>query len=163
MTMATFKWKICLDPFKNNSVGVNMLNIIFFPALICCLYNCKNTINSMSDWTKIENARPSGFRDLTNSKRSFSTNRGPLLENWMLRDDLPFMCCYKLVTCNFKWWGLQRTIENAILKNQKKLFQVSWSSIHLVNHESSFLFGSYIYNKASICFCLVSNLACLWT
>jgi len=60
--------------------------------------------------------------DITEFK-SFSTNRGPLGENWMLRDDLPFMCCYKLVTCNFKWFGLQRTIEKAILNNQKKLFQ----------------------------------------
>jgi len=54
--------------------------------------------------------------------KSFSTNRGPLGEGWQEREDLPFMCCYKLVSVNFEWWGLQRTIEKMILKNQKKLF-----------------------------------------
>jgi len=54
--------------------------------------------------------------------KSFTTNRGPLTGKWQMKDDTPYMCCYKLVTVNFQWWGLQRTIEKMILKNQKKLF-----------------------------------------
>ena len=26
------------------------------------------------------------------------------------------MCCYKLVTCEFKWWGLQGQVESRIQK-----------------------------------------------
>jgi len=54
--------------------------------------------------------------------KSFTTNRGPLDDRWQVKSDTPFMCCYKLVTVNFKWWGMQATIEKSILKNQKKLF-----------------------------------------
>lgn len=54
--------------------------------------------------------------------RSEKADRGPLGENWMGDQGIPHMCCYKLVTVNFHWWGLQGTVEKSILKNQKKLF-----------------------------------------
>jgi len=54
--------------------------------------------------------------------KSYTTKRGPLDERWQTKDDTPFMCCYKLVSVNFQWRGLQRMVEKMILKNQKKLF-----------------------------------------
>jgi len=50
-------------------------------------------------------------------------DRGPLEPNWKDRSDIPFMCCYKLVTVKFKWMGLQTIVEDMILANQRKLFQ----------------------------------------
>ncbi|CAD6995712.1 unnamed protein product [Ceratitis capitata] len=34
----------------------------------------------------------------------------------------PVMTCYKLVTCEFKWFGLQTRIENFIQKSERRLF-----------------------------------------
>lgn len=34
------------------------------------------------------------------------------------------MTCYKLVTCEFKWFGLQTRIENFIQKSERRLFTV---------------------------------------
>jgi hypothetical protein len=46
--------------------------------------------------------------------KSQKTGRGPLVgSNWRLSVS-PVMCCYKLVTCNFKWFGLQTRIEDFI-------------------------------------------------
>jgi len=33
------------------------------------------------------------------------------------------MCCYKLVTCEFKWWGLQGQVESRIQKVYPRLFR----------------------------------------
>ena len=32
------------------------------------------------------------------------------------------MTCYKLVTCEFKWFGLQSRVENLIQSSEKRLF-----------------------------------------
>ncbi|CDW56229.1 phosphatidylinositol transfer protein alpha [Trichuris trichiura] len=53
--------------------------------------------------------------------RSEKTGRGPLRDNWMETCE-PVMCCYKLVTVDFKWWGLQSRVENFI--QMKRLFHV---------------------------------------
>ena len=46
--------------------------------------------------------------------KSTKTGRGPLIgPNWERGVD-PVMCCYKLVTVEFKWWGLQNKIEKFI-------------------------------------------------
>jgi hypothetical protein len=34
----------------------------------------------------------------------------------------PVMTCYKLVTVEFKWFGLQSRIENFIQKSERRLF-----------------------------------------
>lgn len=34
------------------------------------------------------------------------------------------MCCYKLVTANFKYWGLQGTVEGKIENQDRELFTV---------------------------------------
>jgi len=51
---------------------------------------------------------------------SEKTGRGPLKDNWIEKVD-PVMCCYKVVTCEFKWFGLQNKIENFIQKTNKYL------------------------------------------
>jgi len=63
--------------------------------------------------------------------RSASTGRGPLDRDWRDKKDTPFMCCYKLVTVKFKWWGLQNIVEDMILHNQKRVFEKFHRSVFL--------------------------------
>lgn len=52
--------------------------------------------------------------------QSVKTGRGPLVgPRWWENTEMPIMCAYKLVTCDFKWWGLQNRVE-AMLHNQEK-------------------------------------------
>ncbi|CAG0879124.1 unnamed protein product [Cyprideis torosa] len=48
-------------------------------------------------------------------------NRGPLLGNWK-ETVTPIMTCYKLVTCEFKWFGLQNRVESFTMKTERRLF-----------------------------------------
>eukprot|EP00731_Ephydatia_muelleri_P022980 Em0015g563a len=48
--------------------------------------------------------------------------RGPLTTNWKDTSQ-PIMCAYKLVTCEFKWFGLQGTVEGRIQKAYPRLFR----------------------------------------
>nr|CAD7258710.1 unnamed protein product [Timema shepardi]CAD7569398.1 unnamed protein product [Timema californicum] len=52
---------------------------------------------------------------------SEKTGRGPLSGNWMDQVD-PVMTCYKLVTVEFKWFGLQTRVEEFIQKSERRLF-----------------------------------------
>ncbi|XP_068440800.1 phosphatidylinositol transfer protein beta isoform-like [Clinocottus analis] len=58
--------------------------------------------------------------------KSEKTGRGPLGPNWKkelaANPDCPHMCAYKLVSVEFKWFGLQGTVENMIQKVEKRLF-----------------------------------------
>jgi hypothetical protein len=62
---------------------------------------------------------------LTEDPRTFKsekTRRGPLdSPNWQ-KEVEPVMTCYKLVTVEFKWWGLQSRLEKAIQKGERRLF-----------------------------------------
>ncbi|KAJ1963014.1 hypothetical protein GGI12_002301 [Dipsacomyces acuminosporus] len=53
--------------------------------------------------------------------KSKKAERGPLdKENW--RDTCePVMTCYKLVTCEFKWFGLQTAVESFIQKTMRSM------------------------------------------
>ena len=54
--------------------------------------------------------------------KSVRTGRGPLAgSNWKETCE-PVMCCYKLVTVNFKWFGLQTQIEKLIIKSEQRIF-----------------------------------------
>lgn len=54
--------------------------------------------------------------------KSTKTGRGPLVgPNWE-RQCNPVMCCYKLVTVEFKWWGLQNKVEKFIHKGERRIF-----------------------------------------
>merc|ERR1712100_828657 len=50
----------------------------------------------------------------TSTFHSEVTERGPLRRGW--QDEVkPMMCCYKLVTVNFKYFGLQTKVESALI------------------------------------------------
>jgi len=52
---------------------------------------------------------------------SEKTGRGPLTGQW--KDTVePVMTAYKLVTIQFKWWGLQNKVENFIHSTEKRIF-----------------------------------------
>ncbi|XP_045469294.1 phosphatidylinositol transfer protein alpha isoform isoform X2 [Harmonia axyridis] len=53
--------------------------------------------------------------------RSQKTGRGPLTGDWKNQVQ-PVMTCYKLVTVEFKWFGLQNRIESFIQKTERRLF-----------------------------------------
>jgi len=53
--------------------------------------------------------------------KSEKTGRGPLTGNWK-SDVEPVMTAYKLVTIQFKWWGLQDRVENFIHTTEKRIF-----------------------------------------
>ncbi|KDR20111.1 Phosphatidylinositol transfer protein alpha isoform [Zootermopsis nevadensis] len=53
--------------------------------------------------------------------KSEKTGRGPLRGQWMDKVK-PVMTCYKLVTVEFKWFGLQTKIEHFIQKSERRLF-----------------------------------------
>ena len=52
---------------------------------------------------------------------SEKTGRGPLTGNWR-NNTTPIMCAYKLVTCEFKWFGLQSKVESFIMTAERRLF-----------------------------------------
>lgn len=54
--------------------------------------------------------------------KSKKTGRGPLLGPKWWDGISPVMCCYKLVTVHFKWWGLQNRVENFIQGCYPRLF-----------------------------------------
>ena len=59
---------------------------------------------------------------------SEKTGRGRLGKNW--RDSTtPLMCCYKLVTVEFKWFGLQTRVE-------KYIQSVNWDLIVLIFNQN---------------------------
>jgi len=53
--------------------------------------------------------------------KSAKTGRGPLQGNWKHSVE-PVMTAYKLVTINFKWWGLQNKVESFIHTTEKRIF-----------------------------------------
>lgn len=55
--------------------------------------------------------------------RSEKANRGPLVGNWR-QNCQPLMTCYKLVTCEFKWFGLQTRVESLIQRQERRLFTI---------------------------------------
>jgi len=53
--------------------------------------------------------------------KSEKTGRGPLSGDWKASVE-PVMTAYKLVTIQFKWWGLQDRVENFIHATEKRIF-----------------------------------------
>ncbi|KAJ8956122.1 hypothetical protein NQ318_016577 [Aromia moschata] len=54
--------------------------------------------------------------------KSRKTGRGPLIGPGWEESVNPVMTCYKLVTVEFKWFGLQTRIESFIQKSERRLF-----------------------------------------
>jgi len=53
--------------------------------------------------------------------RSEKAGRGPLAKDWS-KTTTPIMCAYKLVTCEFRWFGLQGKIEDFIMTTERRIF-----------------------------------------
>uniref|UniRef100_T1INR0 Phosphatidylinositol transfer protein N-terminal domain-containing protein n=1 Tax=Strigamia maritima TaxID=126957 RepID=T1INR0_STRMM len=53
--------------------------------------------------------------------KSKKTGRGPLTGMWQ-KHISPVMCAYKLVTVEFRWFGLQSRVENYIQKSERRIF-----------------------------------------
>lgn len=53
--------------------------------------------------------------------KSYKTGRGPLLGEWIKSAD-PVMTCYKVVTIEFKWLGLQNRVETFLMNTERKVF-----------------------------------------
>ncbi|XP_018907880.1 phosphatidylinositol transfer protein alpha isoform isoform X1 [Bemisia tabaci] len=66
---------------------------------------------------------PGDYKETEDPKKfkSQKTGRGPLVGKWQDSSD-PIMTCYKLVTVEFKWFGLQNRVENFIQKAERRLF-----------------------------------------
>lgn len=63
--------------------------------------------------------------------KSEKTGRGPLVGKWQQSCN-PVMTCYKLVTVEFKWFGLQTKVESMIQKVSISTIDVartSWSRL----------------------------------
>ncbi|KAL4712383.1 hypothetical protein ACJJTC_001544 [Scirpophaga incertulas] len=56
--------------------------------------------------------------------KSVKTGRGPLVGPSWKNEVKPVMTCYKLVTAEFKWFGLQSKVENVIQKSERRLFTI---------------------------------------
>jgi hypothetical protein len=54
--------------------------------------------------------------------KSAKTGRGPLMGPDWDKSVKPVMTCYKLVTVEFKWWGLQGKVEKFIHKGERRIF-----------------------------------------
>lgn len=61
------------------------------------------------------------FEDPTKVK-SLKTGRGPLDPNDWRVTSQPIMCCYKLVSVEFKWLGIQNRVESFIHKTERRIF-----------------------------------------
>lgn len=46
---------------------------------------------------------------------------GPLSGNWR-ETATPVMTVYKLITCEFKWWGMQGQVEGTLMSQEHVLF-----------------------------------------
>lgn len=69
--------------------------------------------------------------------------RGALSKNWIAeakRNDLPLVCCYKLVKCRFDYWGLKSTAERLFHNQQKKLL--------IMFHRQMYCMMDTWYNKS---------------
>ena len=53
--------------------------------------------------------------------KSVKTGRGNLKGNWKENVE-PVMTCFKLVTVEFKWFGMQNRVENFVQKSERRLF-----------------------------------------
>jgi len=54
--------------------------------------------------------------------KSTKTERGPLVKGEWFKTATPVMCCYKLVTVEFKWWGLQTKMQNFMMSFMAGIF-----------------------------------------
>ncbi|XP_068221534.1 phosphatidylinositol transfer protein alpha isoform-like [Palaemon carinicauda] len=56
--------------------------------------------------------------------KSTKTGRGPLKGPKWWEECQPVMTCYKLVTCEFKWFGVQAKVERSIQDFERRIFTI---------------------------------------
>ena len=76
------------------------------------------TIDIVNDTVEARDYKPEWDPKLVGSAKA---GRGPLKPDWK-ETSQPIMCAYKLVTCEFKWWGLQGRVEQMIMKAERRVF-----------------------------------------
>ncbi len=54
--------------------------------------------------------------------RSTLTDRGPLADNWWSEPNLPVICVYIRLDCEFQWFGLQTKVESTMVNIYRKTF-----------------------------------------
>ncbi|KAG7164155.1 Phosphatidylinositol transfer protein alpha isoform-like 1 [Homarus americanus] len=75
--------------------------------------------------------------------KSVKTGRGPLQgPEWWKKCD-PVMTCYKLVTCEFKWFGLQTRVEKFIQDVERRLF----TNFHRLRGQMPCFLKSFMANR----------------
>ena len=81
------------------------------------------------------------------------------------------MCCYKLVTCDFVWWGLQGRVEKLIQKVSTDVAHVhaitslAWAKIKLLLFPYSTAFRKYSTVDTCVIFLIAKTMlsVCLMT
>ncbi|KAL3857995.1 hypothetical protein ACJMK2_012613 [Sinanodonta woodiana] len=71
-----------------------------------------------------DHVSPKDYKEEWDPRRykSTKTGRGPLDSNDWQDKVKPVMCAYKLVSCKFKWFGLQNRVEKFIQTQEQRLF-----------------------------------------
>jgi len=93
------------------------------------------TIDIANDAVSSSDYKPEFDPKIVSSEKA---GRGPLGPHWIKevsmqkkmaesgcqdsKPPMPVMCAYKLVKCNFKWWGLQTKIEKMIHNQEQRVF-----------------------------------------
>lgn len=80
--------------------------------------------------------KPSDYKEKEDPSTytSRKTGRGPLGKHWIQNVE-PIMCAYKLVTLEFKWWGLQSRVENFIVNQERRLFTIFHRQVFCLTDE----------------------------
>lgn len=102
-------------PNKGNQDNVHQLPIDKWRSVEVVPIDIVNDPVSSSDYKQEQD--PSKFK-------SKKTGRGPLKGSKWWEESEPVMTCYKLVTCEFKWRGIQTRVEKMIMDFERRLFTV---------------------------------------
>ncbi|GAB1608303.1 phosphatidylinositol transfer protein alpha isoform-like [Argonauta hians] len=90
----------------------NLSHEVLKHRTVCLIDIANRSVVSPKDYKKDEDP------EIYHSEK---TGRGPLTGQWMDNVD-PVMTCYKLVSVNFSWLGLQSQIEKLIQSQEKRIF-----------------------------------------
>jgi len=90
------------------------------------------TIDIANDYVSSSDYKAEFDPKIVSSEKS---GRGPLGPHWIeevamarkmaqsgVQSGMPMMCAYKLVKCNFQWWGLQTKVEKMIHSQEQRVF-----------------------------------------
>lgn len=82
--------------------------------------------------------------------QSIKTGRGPLLGPMWRKTCQPVMTCYKLVTCEFKSFGLQNTLETLLQRFERRIFTNFHRQLFCLIDRSTPLFNMVDQNLVKI-------------